>query len=92
MSVVYAIILLVLVAVFVTSPFWRRETGSETESPVVANLEAAREAKYREIRDAETDLASGKLSEDDFERINAELKSDALEILESLEAAKSDDS
>jgi len=92
MSVVYGLILLGLAAAFVTSPFWRRETGSSSESPVVANLEAAREAKYREIRDAETDLASGKLTQDDFDRIDAELKSDALEILESLEAAKSDDS
>ena len=30
-----------------------------------AELEAAREAKYREIRDAELDYRTGKLSDDD---------------------------
>lgn len=85
----YAGLFVLIAAAFVTSPFWRKESGSEAESPEVAALEAAREAKYREIRDAETDLASGKLTQDDFDRVEAELRSDAMEILRSLDAAKS---
>ncbi len=48
-------------------------------------LEAAREAKYREIRDAELDYRTGKLSREDYEAIDAELRAEAIEILNRLE-------
>jgi len=51
-----------------------------------AQLEAAREAKYREIRDAELDLRTGKLSAEDFEAIDATLRGEALAILDRLHA------
>jgi cytochrome c-type biogenesis protein CcmF len=44
-------------------------------------LEALKEAKYREIRDAELDHAAGKLSDEDFALLDAELRSEAVEIL-----------
>jgi hypothetical protein len=50
------------------------------------DLEAAREAKYREIRDAELDYRTGKLSREDYEAIDAELRAEAIEILNRLEA------
>jgi hypothetical protein len=49
-------------------------------------LEVAREAKYREIRDAELDYRTGKLSEEDYRELDAELRTEALTILDSLEA------
>ena len=52
-------------------------------------LEAAREAKYREIRDAELDYRTGKLSRDDYEAIDADLRAEAIEILNRLEPADS---
>lgn len=48
-------------------------------------LEAAREAKYREIRDAELDYRTGKLSREDYEAIDADLRAEAIEILNRLE-------
>jgi hypothetical protein len=51
-----------------------------------AELEAARETKYREIRDAELDLRTGKLSRDDYDAIDGGLRAEALEILDRLEA------
>ena len=45
-------------------------------------LEALKEAKYREIRDAELDHAAGKLSDEDFALLDAELRSEAVEILD----------
>ena len=50
-----------------------------------ADLEAAREAKYRELRDLELDYRTGKLSEEDFLATDATLRSEALEILDRLE-------
>jgi hypothetical protein len=50
------------------------------------DLQAAREAKYREIRDAELDYRTGKLSREDYEAIDGELRAEAIEILNRLEA------
>ena len=48
---------------------------------VDSELEALKEAKYREIRDAELDHAAGKLSDEDFALLDAELRTEAVEIL-----------
>jgi hypothetical protein len=53
-----------------------------------AELEAARETKYREIRDAELDLRTGKLSREDYEAIDGGLRAEALELLDQLEAVE----
>jgi hypothetical protein len=63
------------------------ERGVEDAAAERERLEAAREAKYREIRDAELDYRTGKLSEADYRRLDADLRAEALEILDSLEAA-----
>jgi hypothetical protein len=47
--------------------------------------EALKEAKYREIRDAELDHAAGKLSDEDYALLDAELRSEAVEILDDAE-------
>jgi len=51
-----------------------------------AELEAAREAKYREIRDAELDYRTGKLTSTDYGVLDAQLRSEALTILDEIEA------
>jgi cytochrome c-type biogenesis protein CcmF len=52
---------------------------------VRTEADALKEAKYREIRDAELDHASGKLSDEDFALLDAELRREAVEILDQLE-------
>ena len=59
----------------------RRGLVADTE------LEALKEAKYREIRDAELDHAAGKLSDEDFALLDAELRREAIEILDSANGA-----
>jgi hypothetical protein len=49
--------------------------------------DAQKEAKYREIRDAELDHASGKLSDDDFAILDAELRREAVEILDRVDGS-----
>lgn len=53
-----------------------------------ADLDAEREAKYREIRDAELDYRTGKLSSEDYDAIDAQLRAEALEILNRVQAAE----
>ena len=50
-----------------------------------ADLEAARDVKYREIRDAELDLRTGKLSDADWRALDRGLRAEAVEILQRLD-------
>jgi hypothetical protein len=54
-------------------------------------MEAAREAKYREIRDTELDFRTGKLSSEDYQSIDADLRAEAIEILNELDELKPKD-
>jgi hypothetical protein len=51
----------------------------------VGDLEAAREAKLHEIRDAELDHRTGKLSDRDYEELDRTLRAEAVEILHDLD-------
>ena len=92
MEVVLALVLIALLAWFVATPLLRSGSQQadepESEDPVIADLEARKEAKYREIRDAELDRAQGKLSEADWARADAELRREAIEILKALDEAR----
>jgi hypothetical protein len=50
-----------------------------------AGLEAAKEAKYREIRDAEMDSRTGKLSPEDYRALDRALRAEAVDILRRLD-------
>jgi hypothetical protein len=78
------VLLLVAVALVVAYPLSRGE-GPEPEDERLAALEAAKEAKYREIRDAELDFRMGKLSEPEYRAVDTELRAQAIEILRELD-------
>jgi hypothetical protein len=84
----FVIVLIVLaVAVFVISaPLRARHQPEDPDAGRVAELEAARDAKYREIRDAELDLRTGKLSPEDYGAIDRTLRAEAIEIMRALDA------
>ena len=64
-----------------------REVGGERgPSAERTELEAARDAKYREIRDAELDLHTGKLSPEDWRGLDAGLRSEAVDLLRRMDA------
>ena len=92
MELLIAVVLLVVVAAWVSVPLRRtpeEEAAEERlEDPVLAELEARKESKYREIRDTELDHAQGKLSDDEFTSQDAELRSEAIAILRELDEAK----
>jgi hypothetical protein len=80
------IVLLAVVVWLVSGPL--RAGASATDDVDVArreDLEAAKEAKYREIRDAELDLRTGKLSEADWRVIDRDLRAEAMELLRRLD-------
>jgi flagellar biosynthesis/type III secretory pathway M-ring protein FliF/YscJ len=86
------VILAVLAAVvaLVSAPLRKRSVErvrAESED-VVAELEARKEAKYREIRDAEMDLRTGKLSDEDHRVLDRQLRAEAVQILKALDDAR----
>lgn len=82
--VIPAIVLAALVAALVIRPLVSGVADDEG-SDRRADLAAAKEAKYREIRDAELDYRMGKLSEADWKPLDAELRGQAIEILKALD-------
>ena len=66
------------------------EAAPGEDTAEIAELEAAREAKYREIRDAELDHSTGKLSDADFEALERTLRAEAVEILHALDRARNE--
>jgi hypothetical protein len=82
----FAIVVLALIAALVVAaPLRRGPDVDRREDARRAALEAAKEAKYREIRDAELDFRMGKVSESDYRTTDRELRAQAVEILRSLD-------
>jgi flagellar biosynthesis/type III secretory pathway M-ring protein FliF/YscJ len=84
----YAVALLVLAAIVVlvvAGPLRRPESEVPREEARIQELEAAKEAKYREIRDAELDHRMGKLSREDWRSVDRDLRAEAIEILRRLD-------
>jgi hypothetical protein len=99
MSYVIVFMLLVGVVLVVSAPL-RRPASSDgavgghgrasreavEQAAELIGLEAARDAKYREIRDAELDHQTGKLSDADYDAIDSTLRAEAIDLLRQLDA------
>jgi hypothetical protein len=84
------VLLLAAVVAIVSAPLRARRRGAPEPpelGPDLAALEAARDAKYREIRDAELDYRTGKLSEADWRALDDQLRTEAVEVLRELDRA-----
>ena len=75
-----------LVAIVVWRPLRNPERAELRDQTRIEELRAAKEAKYREIRDAELDHRMGKLSREDWRAVDRELRAEAIEILRELDA------
>jgi hypothetical protein len=86
-EILLVLVVLAAVVLIVTGPLRRTHPDPPQTQDDVAELEAARDAKYREIRDAELDHATGKLSTDDYQAIDTTLRAEAITILHDLDRA-----
>ena len=89
------LVTLAVVVVFLSAPLRRAPELSalggspgEPAGSEVGELEAARDAKLRELRDAELDHRTGKLSDEDFAAVDSSLRQEAIEILRALDEAR----
>jgi hypothetical protein len=79
------ILLAAVVAVVVLGPLRRPGQTERLEQSRIEELQAAKEAKYREIKDAELDREMGKLSQEDWRSVDRDLRGEAIEILRQLD-------
>lgn len=88
MEAVVVVALLALVVWVVAGPLRGDAVARDADAQrdARADLEAAKAAKYREIRDAEIDRRTGKLSDADWRAVDRELRAEAIEILHRLDA------
>jgi hypothetical protein len=91
MEVLLVLAVLVVAVLIIIGPLRPGGTdGSETSgSAERAELEASKEAKFREIRDAELDYRTGKLGRDDWRALDASLRAEAIELLRQLDDLES---
>jgi hypothetical protein len=93
MDLVVVLVVLAVVVLLVSAPLRAGRTHPGTggraaqaqESAEHAELEAAKEAKYREIRDLELDYRTGKLSDEDWRAQDRALRVEAVELLRRLD-------
>ena len=84
---IIAIVILGLVVWFVGQPLRSRvaEQDDLRDEGRIADLRAARDAKYRQIRDLEMDYRTGKLSDEEWRSLDRELRGEAVEVLHELD-------
>jgi uncharacterized membrane protein YccC len=99
-----ALLAALLIAALLTFVLWalsapfraRGGAAARPASDARRALESAKQAKYSEIRDNETDYRTGKLSDEDYRALDRQLRAEAVEILraidelDALESATSD--
>ncbi len=87
MELLVVLLVLGVVVIVITAPL---RPGRAREEDLAleaerAELEAAKEAKYREIRDAELDHQTGKLSDGDWRAMDRGLRAEAMVLLKRLD-------
>jgi hypothetical protein len=74
-----------LIAIVVTVPLRKGDEAERQDQTRIEELRAAKEAKYREIRDAELDHRMGKVSREDWRAVDRDLRDEAIGILRELD-------
>jgi hypothetical protein len=86
MEILLVLILIAVAILAISAPLRRRAARDAAAEAEHADLLAARDAKYAEIRDAELDYRTGKLSEADWRAMDRQLRHEAVDLLHRLDA------
>src|SRR4051812_20390273 len=91
MEILVVLAVMVVAGAGIAGPLRRRHDPTEDAAPSAqrAELEAAKEAKLREIREAELDHRLGKLSREDWRALDATLRQEAIVLLRRLDELQS---
>ena len=87
MEFVLSLLVLAAAVAVIAARLRRGRASHPTVDAELAALEAAKEAKYDEIRDAELDFRTGKLSNADYRALDRALRAEAVELMRRFDAA-----
>jgi hypothetical protein len=90
LELLLVMVVLVVAVLVIAGPLRHRRAVEPGTSAERDELEAAKEAKYREIHEAELDYRTGKLSREDWRALDASLRAEAIELLRRLDALAPD--
>jgi hypothetical protein len=91
MELLLTAILLAAVVTVITEPLRHGGRHSQPRAPSRRDaIETAKDAKYREILDAELDFHTGKLSEADYREVDRQLRGEASELLRRIDAGETE--
>jgi hypothetical protein len=91
MELVLTAILLAAVVIVIAGPLQCGRGHAESVAPARGEaIEMAKDAKYREILDAELDFHTGKLSEADYREVDRQLRGEAGELLRRSDAGETE--
>ena len=88
LQITLAVCAVIATVMFIAQPVLRG-VDEPVDDARRAELEDAKQSKYREIRDAELDYRSGKLTHEQWEETDRELRREAMLILGKLDSADS---
>lgn len=92
MTIALLVLAAIVVVAVIGAPLWRgaQQRSDAARAGRIADLEAAKLARYRAIGDAELDHRTGKLSDEDWRRTDRELRAEAAQILHELDELGAD--
>ena len=97
MEIIILLAIVILTAVFITLPFFKKSTDAEnpieqrsnpTENPSLLELKrlnSEKESLYTALNDIEFDYGLGKLSREDYEELKRDYKSNAASVLKRID-------
>lgn len=89
MTLAVGMLVILVVAILVLEPIIRGRAASlERTTEEMSEAEATRRVRLLALRDAEYDYQMGKLSEEDYQSLHAELAAEALEAMQAVEVEK----
>ena len=89
LTVLAIVVIVAVVAMVISAPL--RHGVQDSGDDELAELLAEKEAKYREIRDAELDRRTGKLDDADWRAVDRQLRAEAVAILRRIDKLGGED-
>jgi hypothetical protein len=86
-AILIGLVILAAIAYYLSRPLVQARRGSKMESGDALSLEARRESLYTQIKELDLDHATGKVNEEDYARIRAELVAEAAAVLRQIDQA-----
>ncbi len=85
LAIVIGLLILAAIAFYVSRPLAQTRRIANTDDTAALTLEAQRESLYTQIKELDLDHATGKVNEDDYKRLRADLVAQAAGVLKQID-------